>query len=313
MKRILLKQFLKTAFFIIFSTVMAQEREAIVGKWDLTVQMENFEVPSWLEVRKSGVETLVGYFLEYNGSARPISQVHFDAGVVDFTIPPQWNGKSNVHLSARLIGDQLIGTIMGNEAKAYSFVGVRAPQLNRVMPMGWSKPMVLFSGKDLKGWKPQFENKKNQWVAENGILKSAQSGNNIMTEEKFEDFKLHVEVRYPEGSNSGIYLRGRYEVQIEDNHGKEPSSVLFGGIYGFLTPNEMAALPAGEWQTFDITLVGRRVTVVANGKKIITDQIIPGITGGAIDSHEADAGPILLQGDHGPIEYRNISIQIPEN
>jgi hypothetical protein len=119
---------------------------------------------------------------------------------------------------------------------------------------------------------------------------------------------LHIEFRYPKESNSGVYLRGRYEVQVEDNKGKEPSSTYFGGVYGFLTPNEMAAKAAGEWQSYDITLVGRKVTVVANGKKIICDQNIPGITGGALDSNEGAPGPIMLQGDHGPIEYRNIVI-----
>jgi hypothetical protein len=88
----------------------------------------------------------------------------------------------------------------------------------------------------------------------------------------------------------------------------EPSSTLFSGVYGFLTPNQMAANPAGEWQIFDITLVGRKVTVVANGKTVICDQIIPGITGGALDSKEGEPGPIFLQGDHGPVEYRNIVI-----
>jgi len=97
-------------------------------------------------------------------------------------------------------------------------------------------------------------------------------------------------------------------VQVEDDYGKEPSSHLLGGIYGFLTPNEMAAKPAGEWNVYDITLVGRQVTVVANGKEIICKQIIPGITGGALDSKEGEPGPIFLQGDHGPVEYRNIVI-----
>ena len=146
----------------------------------------------------------------------------------------------------------------------------------------------------------------NQWVVVNGVLTSAKSGSNIMTDKKFDDFKLHIEFRYPEGSNSGVFLRGRYEVQVEDNKGSEPTSTYFGGVYGFLTPNEMAIKAPGEWQSFDITLVGRRVSVVANGKAIITDQIIPGITGGALDSKEGEPGPILLQGDHGPIEYRNI-------
>ena len=93
-----------------------------------------------------------------------------------------------------------------------------------------------------------------------------------------------------------------------DSYGEEPGSTLFGGIYGYITPNENAAKPAGEWQSYDITLVGRRVTVVANGKTVICDALIPGITGGAIDSREGEPGPILLQGDHGPIEFRNIVI-----
>ena len=127
-----------------------------------------------------------------------------------------------------------------------------------------------------------------------------------MTEAKFQDFQLHVEVMVPEGSNSGIYLRGRYEVQVQDDHGKEPHARGMGGIYGQVTPVENAALPAGEWQSFDITLVGRTVTVVLNGKTIIDGQEIPGITGGALDSREAEPGPIFLQGDHGRILYRNL-------
>jgi hypothetical protein len=139
-------------------------------------------------------------------------------------------------------------------------------------------------------------------------LKSPKSGSNLITTQKFNDFKLHIEFRYQAGSNSGVYLRSRYELQIIDCLGQEPSSVLLGGIYGFLTPNENAAKAPGEWQSYDITLVGRRVTVVANGKTVICDAIIPGITGGAIDSKEAEPGPILLQGDHGPIDFRNIMI-----
>jgi hypothetical protein len=108
-----------------------------------------------------------------------------------------------------------------------------------------------------------------------------------------------------------VYLRGRYEVQVEDSRGKEPNSHFLGGIYGFLTPNENVAGNPGEWQVYDITLVGRRVTVEANGKTIIYNQIIPGITGGALDSREGEPGPILLQGDHGPVEYRNITVSTP--
>ena len=149
---------------------------------------------------------------------------------------------------------------------------------------------------------------ENQWTVQRGILKSPHSGSNLVTNQLFTDFKLHIEFRCPKESNSGVYLRGRYEVQIEDSYGKEPQKDLLGAIYGFLTPNEMAAKPADDWQTYDVTLIGRLVTVVANGKEIICRQTIPGITGGAIDSNEGEPGPLLLQGDHGPIEYRNIVI-----
>ncbi|HEU4609751.1 MAG TPA: DUF1080 domain-containing protein, partial [Chitinophagaceae bacterium] len=140
-------------------------------------------------------------------------------------------------------------------------------------------------------------------------LVSPESGSNIITTKKFGDFKLHIEFKYHKGSNSGVYLRGRYETQIIDNPlDAHPNSHLFAGIYGFLVPSEMAALGPDQWQSFDITLIGRMVTVVANGKKIICNQEIPGITGGALDSDEAAPGPIYLQGDHGPIAYRNIII-----
>lgn len=148
----------------------------------------------------------------------------------------------------------------------------------------------------------------NQWVVRNGVLSSPRSGVNLRTSRTFDDFKLHIEFRYPRESNSGVYLRGRHEVQIEDDYGREPDSHRFSGVYGFIAPSEIAALPAGQWQTFDITLVGRMLTVVANGKMVICNREIPGITGGAIDSNEGAPGPLYLQGDHGPVEYRNILV-----
>jgi hypothetical protein len=171
----------------------------------------------------------------------------------------------------------------------------------------WGKPITLFDGKDLQGWHAM--GKTNQWVVEDGILRSPRPGSNIVTDKKFNDFKLHIEFRYPEHSNSGVYLRGRYEVQIEDEvAGLEPPSDVISAVYGFLSPVEQMTKGPGEWQTYDITLVGRVVTIVFNGKTVICRQEIPGITGGAIDSHEGEAGPIYLQGDHRAIEYRNIVI-----
>jgi hypothetical protein len=158
---------------------------------------------------------------------------------------------------------------------------------------------------DLKGWHTAGE---NQWKVENGILRSPKSGSNLITDHTFTDFKLHVEFRYPKGSNSGVYLRGRYEVQIEDDETGQPSSHGLGSVYGFVAATEMVAKGPGEWQSYDITLIGRMITVVANGKTIICNREIPGITGGALDSREGEPGPIYFQGDHGPIDYRNITI-----
>lgn len=277
----------------------------VIGRWNLTVNMGDRIAPSWLEIKLSGVKTLVGQFVADGGSARPIAQVHVKEGNIHFSIPPQWDRTDkDMVLEATLENDQLKGTIKASNGKTYTFTGERAPLLKRTNPVVWGEPIQLLNNKDLSGWHGQGKN--NQWQNINGVLTSAKSGTNLITEQSFTDFKLHIEFRYPAGSNSGVYLRGRYEVQVEDNAGKEPSSTYFGGIYGFLTPNEMAAKAPGEWQSFDITLIGRRVTVVANGKAIIVDQIIPGITGGALDSKEGEPGPIMLQGDHGPVEYRNI-------
>src|SRR5213078_4624803 len=134
-----------------------------------------------------------------------------------------------------------------------------------------------------------------------------QRGGNLVTDGTYGDFKLHVEFKYPPNGNSGVYLRGRYEAQIEDSvESRAESTGGLGAIYGFLIPNENAAKGANEWQTYDITLVGRLVTVVLNGKTVVCRQNIPGITGGALDSREGEPGPIMLQGDHGPVEYRNV-------
>jgi hypothetical protein len=300
---------------IIFSLTsasgIAQIKTPLEGRWDLTISKDGDELPSWLEVRHSGRHTLVGRFVYAFGSARPIAEVKLDGNKFSFSIPPQWEeGSTWMAFEGTLQNDQLAGSMTYTDGKSYSFTGTRAPSLLREKPVKWGTPITLLNGKDLKGWHAEGE---NQWVIEGGVLKSPKSGANLFTDQKFTDFKLHIEFRYPKGSNSGVYLRGRYEVQVTDSKGLEAWDDQFSGIYGFLQPNRMVAKEAGEWQSFDITLVGRTVTVVANGVPVICDQIIPGITGGAIDSKEGEPGPIFLQGDHGPIEYRNIVITPAKN
>jgi len=284
----------------------AQDAKALEGKWNLTITEDGKEVPSWLEISHSGNSTLVGRFCYKFGSARPIAEMKLNDGKFSFAIPPQWEPKGgDMQITGMQEGEGLKGALIYTDGKIHSWVATRSPKLAYNENPKWGEEREIFNGKDLTGWSAMGE---NQWIVENGILTSPKSGANLVTEEKFDDFKLHLEFKYPEGSNSGVYLRGRYEVQIADNAGLDPSSVLFGGIYGLLTPNEMVAKPAGEWQEYDITLIGRRVTIVANGKTIISNQNIPGMTGGALDNDEASPGPILIQGDHGPIELRNITV-----
>jgi hypothetical protein len=280
---------------------------AIVGRWDITVETAAGNYPSWLEVRKSGYRTLVGQFVGQSGSSRPISSVEFAGGKVSFSVPPQWEQRdSALHFEAELVNDRLSGWTTDSSGKRLAWTARRAPTLRRQAQPRWDKPIQLIKRSDLTGWQAIGA---NNWQVVNGVLTNTKAGGNLLTNRKFTDFKLHAEFRYPKDGNSGIYLRGRHEVQIEDSAGLEPASVHLGGVYGFLIPNEDAAKPAGEWQTFDITLIGRLVTVVLNGRTIICSQTIPGITGGALDSDEAAPGPLLLQGDHGPVEFRNLIIR----
>jgi hypothetical protein len=294
---------------VLFASFFTQAQEGnwpppLEGRWDINISSSGKQYPAWLEVRHSGINTLVGRIMIISGSARPISKINYTNGKFNFSIPPQWDkSELDVHVSGIMAGDSLRGSIQQVDGKTYSWVGVRAPSLKREKPVQWGAPITLFNGKDIKGWHTEGD---NQWIAEDGMLRSPKSGSNLITDKSFTDFKLHIEFRYPKGSNSGIYLRGRYEVQVADSKGMEPWDDQFSGIYGVVAPNEMVAKDPGEWQSFDITLIGRRVTIVANGVAVITDQVIPGITGGAMDSNEGEPGPLLIQGDHGPVDYRNI-------
>jgi hypothetical protein len=283
----------------------------LIGRWDITMVMGEKSLSSWLEVELSGVKTLVGRYVGTGGSARPISKVNFSNGKMNFSIPPQWDRSDNdMVFEATLQGDSLTGTMVAVDGKIYNWVGHRAPSLRRSKAVVWGKPVPLFNGKNMKGWHAMGT---NQWIVEKGVLRSPHSGANLVTDSLFTDFKLHIEFRYPKESNSGVYLRGRYEVQIEDDKGMEPSSHHFSGIYGFIAPSEMMAKAPGEWQSYDITLVGRMVTIIANGKMVICNQEIPGITGEALNSNEGEPGPLYIQGNHGPVDYRNIILTPAKN
>jgi 3-keto-disaccharide hydrolase len=294
-----------------FSGTLAQSggaSEPLLGRWDLVVQRGTQTSPSWLEIERSGTARLVGQFVGSGGSARPIAKIEFTDGTFRFAIPPQWESNPrDLTFEGRLEGDRITGSITMGDGEKVTWSGTRAPSLRRAAPAAWGDPITLFNGKSLDGWQT-VGGHESQWGAVGGILQNAKSGANLVTVQKFEDFKLHVEFRVPKGENSGVYLRGRYELQVDDAAGLEPSAHHLGGLYGFIAPSENVARAAGEWQSMNVTLVGRMLTYELNGTTVICNREIPGITGGALDSAEADPGPLLLQGDHGPVDYRNIVI-----
>ncbi len=293
----------------------------VIGRWDLTIVIEGDDLeelglfrhglmdadgfPGWLEIKRSGFSTLVGYYVGYEGSARPIAEVHYspEEEKYHFTIPPQWMDIEDIYFEFTLEDDQLRGYKVLDGHKL-PWTGVRAPDLTREEPPVWGNPKNLLDD-NLSRW---IIPENNKFRMEGGVLVNKAVGGNLVTKEKFDDFKLSVEFRYPEGSNSGIYLRGRYEVQIEDSPVNATSSLNIGGIYGFIEPAVYAARKPGEWQTYEITLVGRHVTIVHNGIEVISNRPIPGITGGSLNSKEGAPGPIMVQGDHGPVEFRKFVI-----
>jgi len=291
------------------SSDTAASVQSFLGRWDLTLKTPGRDSPSWLEITQENGK-LSARMVSRWGHARPLPKVEISNGQLTFVSPKEEEErKDDMVFIGKLSGKTLSGTTTGPDGTPWQWTGVRAPSLKRTSPPKWGTPTQLFNGKDLSGWKVSDPKATATWKVENGTLVSPGHGAELISEPKFEDFKLHVEFNCAPGSNSGIYLRGRYELQIEDDPEPEGPTMRIGGVYGFLAPSPEQPRKPGEWQTYDITLVGRVVTVVQNGHTIIDQQEIPGITGGALDSNEALPGPIYLQGtEAGHVAFRNITI-----
>lgn len=277
--------------------------QKLLGRWDLTVADGSETYPSWVEIRPSG-----GSFVGRVGSARPLESVKFGADSVVFSLPPQYESrKDNLVFVGRLHRDVLSGTTTNNNGEEIQWSAKRAPELPRYDVM-WLEPISLIR-EDLENWVPRSPDWQVNWTVTDGLLINSSAGSDLITKQRFSDFRLQAEYKYPAGSNSGIYLRGRYEFQIVDDFEGSPNGVgNSGAIYGCIAPSVNAVRPAEEWNQVEITLIGRYVTVVLNGTEIISNQEIPGITGGALDSDEGSPGPIFLQGDHGPVTFKTILV-----
>jgi len=284
-----------------------ESAKAFLGRWDLTLKDGSREYPSWLELsQESG--RLVAQFVGRWGNARPLPKAELSNGKLTFVSPKEEEGaQADLVFEGALAGKNLSGTVNGPDGKTWQWTGQAAPALVRTKPAKWGKPIELFNKKDLTGWTMSDPNSEKVWKVENGELITPGNGPELMNEGKYEDFKLHVEFNCGENANSGVYLRGRYEVQIETDSIEEPPSHHMGGVYGFLAPTPELPRKPGTWQTYDITFAGRMITVAQNGQTIINNKEIPGITGGALDSHEELPGPIYLQGsEKGRVAFRSI-------
>ena len=293
------------------SLAFAQKGDPFAGRWDFTVSPKTPNArnyPDWMEVApKDGVPAV--RIQPRSGSAFYAKEFQVQGNHLSV----QWaNGSTTWELDRQ--GEKLIGAEMRNANPFADLIGLRAPALKRKDPKGWKDPEPLFNSKDLAGWEPTDPAAANHWIVQNGELVNETKGANLRTIRKFEDFKLHIEFNCPDGGNSGIFLRGRYEVQVE----YEPIDAndeyhAIGAVYSMLKPAVALQRTPGKWETFDITLVGRRLTIVRNGVKTIDNQEIAGPTGGALDSMEGESGPFYIQGDHtGGMKYRNITIQLPK-
>jgi hypothetical protein len=287
---------------------------AFLGRWDLTLKAPDREYPSWLEITQDGAQFKARMVSRW-GHARDIPKLELSGARITFVSPKEEEDRKDDmifegHLiDGKLIGGKIAGTTTGQDGTPWTWTGQRAPSLKRTSTPKWGRPIQLFNGKDTTGWKLIDPKAKMLWTVKNAALTSPGHGPELATVANFQDFKLHIEFNCPKGGNSGVYLRGRYELQIEDDPEPEALSQRTGGVYGFLAPSTEAPRKPGEWQAYDITLIGRRVTVALNDKTVLDNQEIPGITGGALDSHEGLPGPIYLQGsEEGRIAFRNIVI-----
>ena len=309
---------------LIASVTIARADNPFIGRWALTIPGGS---AGWLGIEeKDGA--LQGSILWSGGSVVPVQAVKVEGDTLTVTrISKSKNSKTGETdeitetITATAAGDDLKLTTSKVKADGKTFglaefTGKRippvppAPDLSKVK---FGDPITLFNGKDLTGWGLTNPKADNGWSVVDGVLmnriEKGKHFGNLRTDREFEDFNLKLETRTQKDSNSGIYLRGIYEVQVAETYGKPVDSHNMGALYSRITPSVAAEKPIDEWQTFDITLVDRHLTVILNGQKIIDNQPILGCTGGALTSDELKPGPLMLQGDHTSIDYRNIVLR----
>ncbi len=279
-----------------------------VGRWNvkITDATDTF-VSGGFQVDKSAGGGLSASLVWRWGSFAPVKQAEVVDGALRMVREDQ-PGKRDL-FEARLEGGHLVGQVTYPDGKVHHFEGRKAPALDARQAPVWGEPVALFDGKSLAGWHLRDPKAKNGWAVVGGELAVVEPKGNadLVSDRTFQDARLHVEFNVDRHSNSGVYVRGKYEVQILDNPDKKMAldSHGCGAVYSRIAPRVDATKPAGEWQTLDVTMVGRQITVVLNGTEIVNGTV-EGVTGGAISPFEEEPGPLMLQGDHGKVRFRNV-------
>lgn len=284
------------------------QQNPYLGRWNLTGTGENSANVYWLEIKQEGGQ-LTGMFLNRGGHPLKLGSVKVENGELIFQTGPPARGTAP-EFHARLQGVKLNGSVKLGD-RTVEFVGVRPPKwgpANANGPHKFGKPVELFDGKSMDAWDVQNKTRPSNWTVVDGVMTNTPPANNLVSKEKFQDFKIQAEYKLDTNSNSGIYLRGRYELQVLDDFGKEPFDRSHMSVYGWHAPTVNASKPVGEWQTVEATVVGNRVTVILNGKKVQDNVTLEAITGGALDANELEPGPIVLQGDHEKVWYRKVTV-----
>lgn len=299
------KLMLAAMLALVAAPTMLAQKNPFLGKWNISGQGPGVY---WLEVKHDAGKTTV-MFLNRGGSPVPGENVELAGDELSFTLPSR-QGRPAPQVRLRAAGKGLTGSLKTGD-QTVALAGVRPPSwgsydANARHRLGAA--VALFDGTSLDAWTVQHKDRPMGWKVEGGVMGNEPHANNLVSRQKFQDFKIAAEYKLEKGSNSGIYLRGRYELQVLDDFGREPESHTHMAIYARKAPDSNASRPAGEWQTMEATVVGNRLTVVLNGKKVHDNAAIEGVTGGALDADELEPGPIMIQGDHERVWFRKLTV-----
>ena len=321
---------LLTALSLVLLTCLARAEsipEPLLGDWSL--QIESGEA-GWLSISETDDGKPSVAMMVNVGSIKPLKGVEVRDGKIHVPLKTFRKGgrKGPVISQNRAVIRSENGELKGEIVTRFPesgktevhdpFTAVRippmppAPDLSKVK---FGEPVSLFNGRDLTGWKLRRPEKLNGWSVEDGRLvnntpktdfSATGAYGNLRTEKVFGDGRLHIEFLIGKDRNSGIYVRGMYEAQVVDRDSRMQGLQGVGSIFGLVERSENAGKPGGEWQSYDITLVDRHITVVLNGVKVIDNQPVSGPTAGAMHTDPMSPGPLYLQGDHTSVKFRNI-------